>query len=171
MKTEILDKIESLFFEDAFMDVSMDDVAKNLNMKKASLYYHFASKEQMFIDILNYSFGKYIKYLNKTFLCDDINLIISWLVSFPIESKNLFSVVSQKWYCKIWIVRDLIVEKNKELLNVFHTYFKEKHNFTNEKTIIFQWIINDLSKKYCIFDCKETLDINKLIPEIQKTFF
>lgn len=171
MKSEILDKIETLFFEDAFMDVSMDDVAKKLDMKKASLYYHFASKEQMFIDILNYSFEKYKIYLDKVFIKKDIDLIISWLVSFPIESKNLFAVVSQKWYCKIWLVRDLIVENNKELLNIFHIFFKDKYDFNQEKTIIFYGIINDLSKKYCIFDCKETLDINKLVPEIKKTFF
>lgn len=72
MKTPLLDKIEILFFENAFAEVSMDDVAKNLDMKKASLYYHFPSKESMFIDVLDSSFKKYKKYIHEIF--DEKNL-------------------------------------------------------------------------------------------------
>jgi len=76
MKIEILEKIEDLFFENAFAEVSMDDIAKNLNMKKASLYYHFPSKESMFIDVLEHSFKKYKKYINELFESDNLDDII-----------------------------------------------------------------------------------------------
>lgn len=171
MKSDLLNKIEILFFDNAFSEVSMDEIAKELNMKKPSLYYHFPSKEEMFLSVLNHSFDKYMLQINLLFEAEDIEEIIIWLISFPIESKNLFAVVSQKWYCKIWLLRDLITEKNKELFWIFLNFFGDKYHFTQEKTIIFQSVINDLSKKYCIFDCKEFLDIKLLVPEIKRTFF
>lgn len=149
----------------------MDDIAKKLDMKKASLYYHFSSKEDMFIKVLIHSFEKYKLFSLELLKSTDIKNIISSFISFPVEAKNLFSVVSQKWYCKIWILSDLIATKNNELLNEISVFFFDKYSFSKEKTIIFLWTINDLSKKYCIFDCKEQLDINKISSEIEKVFF
>ena len=76
MKTEILEKIEILFSENAFAEVSMDDVAKKLDMKKASLYYHFSSKEQMFIEVLEYSFGKYQTYLEELLAHSELPVLL-----------------------------------------------------------------------------------------------
>lgn len=171
MKEQILEKIETLFWENSFAEVSMDEIAKKLDMKKASVYYHFPSKEQMFIEVLEYSFDKYQNYLNQNLMNWNINEILLNIIMYPVELKNLFAVVSQKWYCKIDSIRNLIVEKNKELFNIFNEYLKNKYWFSSEKTILLQSLLNDLSKKYCIFDCKETLDSNKLIPEIIKLFF
>lgn len=171
MKIDILEKVESLFWENSFAEVSMDEVGKKLEMKKSSIYYHFSSKEQMFLEVLEYSFWKYKKYIEELLNNSKIDEIILWLISFPIENKNLFAIVSQKWYCKIWLIINLIIQKNIELSNIFHKYFETKYSFNKEKTILLQSILNDLSKKYCIFDCKETLDSSKLIPEIIKLFF
>lgn len=171
MKTKILEKIESLFWENSFAEVSMDEIARVLGMKKSSVYYHFPSKEKMFIDVLEFSFNRYKSFLQEILVNQEIDKILVWIISYPLESKNLFAVVSQKWYCKIWIIRDLIYEKNMELFNIFFKYFEEKYSFNQEKTILLQSILNDLSKKYCIFDCKETIDSEKLISEIKKIFF
>lgn len=171
MKTKILEKIESLFWENSFAEVSMDEIAGVLGMKKSSVYYHFPSKEKMFIDVLEFSFNRYKLFLQEILVNQEIDKILVWIISYPLESKNLFAVVSQKWYCKIWIIRDLIYEKNIELFNIFFKYFEEKYSFNQEKTILLQSILNDLSKKYCIFDCKETIDSEKLICEIKKIFF
>ncbi|MDP2396133.1 MAG: helix-turn-helix domain-containing protein [bacterium] len=59
MKTKLLEKIETLFWENSFADVTMDEIARELGMKKASVYYHFPSKEEMFIEVLEYSFNRY----------------------------------------------------------------------------------------------------------------
>lgn len=171
MKTEILEKIEMLFSENAFAEVSMDDVAKKLDMKKASLYYHFSSKEQMFIEVLEYSFGKYQTYLEELLAHSELSSLLLWIIRYPVDSENLFSIVSQKGYCKIGSIRDLIVLKNKEIMKMLHTYLGGKYGFNQERTILLQSLLDDLSKKYCIFDCKETLDSNKLVPEIIKIFF
>lgn len=58
-----------------------------------------------------------------------------------------------------------------ELFLTLNSFLLEKYDFSSEKTIIFQSAINSLSNKYCIFDCRETLDLKKIVPEIKKTFF
>ena len=58
-KFEIFRKIEDLFYEKSFSDLSMDEIATALSMKKASLYYHFPSKESMFTEVLEDSFRRY----------------------------------------------------------------------------------------------------------------
>src|SRR5574343_472463 len=55
-KSEILRKIEDLFYAKSFSDLSMDEIALALEMKKASLYYHYPSKEAMFTEILYESY-------------------------------------------------------------------------------------------------------------------
>jgi AcrR family transcriptional regulator len=77
MAKDIIQKIESLFWENTFSDVSMDEVALKLGMKKASLYYHFTSKEVMFMEVLNYSYEKYKKFIIALFKKDDLESIIS----------------------------------------------------------------------------------------------
>lgn len=171
MKTKILEKVEYLFWENSFAEVSMDEVAKKLGMKKASVYYHFPSKEKMFIEILEFSFSRYKSFLEELLLKIEIEKTIIWIISYPIESKNLFSIVSQKWYCKIESIKNLIIQKNTELFQIFYKYFKNKYWFNEEKTVLLQSVLNDLSKKYCIFDCKESLDLSKLVPEIVRLFF
>jgi AcrR family transcriptional regulator len=76
MKTPLLEKIETLFWQNSFAEVSMDEVAKRLDMKKASLYYHFASKEVMFIEVLEYSFLKYKTYLEELLQTAPIDKIL-----------------------------------------------------------------------------------------------
>ena len=171
MKTKILEKIESLFWENSFAEVSMDEIARELGMKKSSVYYHFPSKELMFIEVLEFSFNRYKYFLEEILSDTEIDKILIWIISYPLDSKNLFAVVSQKWYCKIWVIRELIYEKNIELFNLFFKYFEERYGFNKEKTILLQSILNDLSKKYCIFDCKENIETDKLTLEIKKIFF
>ncbi|MDP2090639.1 MAG: TetR/AcrR family transcriptional regulator [Candidatus Gracilibacteria bacterium] len=171
MKTKLLEKIETLFWENSFADVTMDEIARELGMKKASVYYHFPSKEEMFIEVLEYSFNRYKLFIEALISGNNLDEILRGIIKYPLESKNLFAVVSQKGYCKIGIIRDLISIKNRELFNLFFDYLAGKYSFNQEKTILLQSILSDLSKKYCIFDCSENLDIEKLINEIKKIFF
>ncbi|HBY75030.1 TPA: hypothetical protein DEG21_04105 [Patescibacteria group bacterium] len=96
MTNNITEKIESLFWENTFSDVSMDDVALSLGMKKASLYYHFPSKEAMLVEVINYSYDKYRAYLIDLFEKDKIEEIVTGLITYSIKEKNLFSIISQK---------------------------------------------------------------------------
>ena len=74
----------------------MDEVAKNLGIKKASLYHYFSSKEDMFLKILEYSFGKYRLFLLDVLTSDKLEQIVSDLITFPYMEKNLFSIVGER---------------------------------------------------------------------------
>jgi AcrR family transcriptional regulator len=96
-KQEILQKIEPLFYEKSYKEVSLQDIADIFNIKKASLYYYFPSKQDLFISVLEYSFNEYLLFIN--------NLISRWnennfqellneFLNFPENKKNLFSKIN-----------------------------------------------------------------------------
>ena len=63
-KKYIIDTARRFFSEYSYLGVSMSDIAKKLNITKAALYYHFASKAEIYENVLNNVFN-------------DLNLVIS----------------------------------------------------------------------------------------------
>jgi len=51
-KTEIIDAAERLFFSRNYEDVSMDDIAREVELNKATLYLYFKNKETLFATIV-----------------------------------------------------------------------------------------------------------------------
>jgi TetR/AcrR family transcriptional regulator len=65
---EILDTAERLFFSQGYDDVSMDEIARGVELNKATLYLYFKNKEALFaavvlrgIGILQEKFGECLK--------------------------------------------------------------------------------------------------------------
>ena len=52
-KERIIDTARKLFSESSYLGVSMDDIAKKVAIKKASLYYHFTSKVEIYGKVLD----------------------------------------------------------------------------------------------------------------------
>ena len=52
-KKHILDTARQLFSDFSYLGVSMNDIAKKLNITKAALYYHFKGKEEIYNNVLN----------------------------------------------------------------------------------------------------------------------
>ncbi|GAA6620325.1 TetR/AcrR family transcriptional regulator [Scytonema sp. NUACC26] len=50
-RNRILDVAESLFQARGYTAVTMRDIAKAVGMRQASLYYHFPSKEELFVSV------------------------------------------------------------------------------------------------------------------------
>lgn len=51
-RTEIVDAAEQLFFSRNYEEVSMDDIAREVELNKATLYLYFESKEALFATIV-----------------------------------------------------------------------------------------------------------------------
>jgi AcrR family transcriptional regulator len=64
-KERIIEAAQSLFSEHIYLSVSMDDIAKKLNITKAALYYHFASKEEIYKKVLERAFDELRSYITK----------------------------------------------------------------------------------------------------------
>jgi len=64
-KERIIEAAQSLFSEHIYLSVSMNDIAKKLNITKAALYYHFASKEEIYKKVLERAFDELRSYITK----------------------------------------------------------------------------------------------------------
>lgn len=51
-KTEIIDAAERLFFSRRYEDVAMDDIAREVELNKATIYLYFQNKEALFATIV-----------------------------------------------------------------------------------------------------------------------
>ena len=51
-KAEIIDAAERLFFSRSYEDVSMDDIAREVELNKATIYLYFKNKETLFATIV-----------------------------------------------------------------------------------------------------------------------
>ncbi len=167
-KEVILEKLEKIFYEKSFSDVSMQYIANYLDIRKASVYYYFSSKERLIKDVLNYSFDNY-KIFIKNLPTNNLKNLIYDFIKFPNKSKNVFSVITQKWYCNKQELKDIIQEKQKDILELLYLNLITNYKFSKEKSFLFISLLDDLSKKRCIFgDCD--MNIKSLINEIIKIF-
>ena len=57
-REEILAKAGELFARKGYFGVSMQTIASELKMTKAALYYHFPSKEKIYLNVLEETFGR-----------------------------------------------------------------------------------------------------------------
>ncbi len=66
MKIEILQKAEALFFDKGFKAASLQELADTLNIKSASLYYHFpGGKEEIYVAVLKNRLDQYRLMIEK----------------------------------------------------------------------------------------------------------
>lgn len=100
-RDEIIKKIEELFFAKSFKEVSMQNIADELGMKKASLYYHFPSKEDLITQVLESSFNTYLLFVQKTIKKwneNNFQELLKNFIYFPEKNKNIFSIINQNGY-------------------------------------------------------------------------
>lgn len=64
-KKSILKAAGELFSKFGFVEVSMNDIAKSLNITKAALYYHFTNKKELYLKVLENQSQSLINKLNK----------------------------------------------------------------------------------------------------------
>lgn len=70
-KSEILDKSLELFANQGYFGTSMDDIAKAVGIKKASLYSHYAGKESIFTAVFNNILDDYSSFINNLTACSE----------------------------------------------------------------------------------------------------
>lgn len=172
-KQEILQKIEPLFYERSYKEVSLQDIADIFNIKKASLYYYFPSKQDLFISVLEYSFNEYLWFIN--------NLISRWnennfqellneFLNFPENKKNLFSKISLNWYRDENEILNFIQKKQKIIFDTIHDAFEKKSCCSKEKTYLLMILINQSFNKSWAYGMCD-IDSKKISIEIEKIFF
>ncbi|MDD5213449.1 MAG: TetR/AcrR family transcriptional regulator [Candidatus Gracilibacteria bacterium] len=167
-KEELLGKIEELFYEKTFKEISLDTIAKHLEIKKASLYYYFSSKETLIEALIDFSFENYKAFIEKISEGNTRNFVKEF-IEFPAKNKNVFSIINQNGYCENSDMKKMLKTRQLEIFSIINSYFFENANFSKEKTFLLLSIMEDISKRKCIYgECP--INTNDIVAEIYNTF-
>ena len=101
-KDLIIDTAENLFAQFGYLGVSMMDIASSLGITKAALYYHFNSKEKIYLEVLDGAFEEFSETIQK--VIDNKNLSIeerfrktvATYLDFCLEKRDLAKLTMQK---------------------------------------------------------------------------
>ena len=101
-KDLIVDAAEQLFAQFGYLGVSMMDIANSLGITKAALYYHFDSKEKIYLKVLNNAFEEFSEAIQK--ITGDKNLpiekrfhrTVATYLDFCLKKKDLAKLTMQK---------------------------------------------------------------------------
>lgn len=63
LKDKIIDNAITLFSEKGYDGTTLDDISKSVNIKKASLYYHYDNKEEIYRKSVENCFNYFIDFL------------------------------------------------------------------------------------------------------------
>ena len=124
-KQEILNKALQLFTEKGYEGTGMDDIAKAVGIRKASLYYHYDGKESIFLAVFTGILAGYAAYVTQlTAIREDIPVLMALRELFL--SYIRYCKTSQDMY--FWdryfyyppeFLKDYIAEKTLETETVF----------------------------------------------------
>ncbi len=100
-KDLIINAAENLFSKFGYLGVSMMDIANSLEITKPALYYHFSSKEDLYLRVLENTFSEFSKTIKK--ISDEDLAIqrkfcktITTYIDFSLKRKGLAKLTMQK---------------------------------------------------------------------------
>ena len=127
---QILETASRLFAQKGYKSTSMNEIANELGIKKATIYYYFPSKEQILFEIMNFAMDEALKDLKK----------ISKMKIPPMKKLEESLKFYSKYYVKkqndlILLVNELnslnerykkiLIDKEKVYVNIFKGIFSE----------------------------------------------
>lgn len=97
-KQKILDAAEEVFSQKGYYQTSMQDIANVANVAKGTLYYHFKSKDELFVELLENGTTYITHELQKSFnkaipLKDQINEFIRDAIHICLEYKSFTHIL------------------------------------------------------------------------------
>ena len=64
-KDKIMDAAKDCFFKNGYINTSMNDIVRHAEVSKGSLYWHFKSKEEIFVIIIEQELDRWIDEVNE----------------------------------------------------------------------------------------------------------
>ncbi len=119
-KEKILKEAGKLFSDFGFSGVSMKSIAKKLNITKAALYFHFKSKKEIYLKVLERAHQGLMVEIEKeiskakSFKNLIFRLILSYL-KFNLKEKNLIKAIFFKIPKREKEIHNFVLEKRKKL--------------------------------------------------------
>ena len=128
-KKRIINTARCLFSEFSYLDVSMNDIAKKLNITKAALYYHFSSKSEIYKEVINQTFNDLIlsikTSLDRITTEEKLHRLIKNYLDFGLKEKNLIKVLILKLPPTDIQIKKYIIQSNKQIINLIQSVIDE----------------------------------------------
>jgi len=120
--TDIVSKVKQLYHKYGIKSVTMDDVARELNVSKKTLYQCVADKEDLVSKVIQLEFSQAEKEINKIIESETNALEISFQISEVMRKKiNEYPATAEydlkKYYPEIY--KDLKIKQREKMLSSF----------------------------------------------------
>jgi AcrR family transcriptional regulator len=125
-KNEVLNAAKNAFARHGFLKTTLDDIAKSLRMRKASLYYYYKNKEAILNDVVEHEGQTYLEKVNaemsreKTAVKKASRLVRVRLKHF-LQAMSLYKLSAQAYFEVKPLINELYKDfrqKEVELLKV-----------------------------------------------------
>jgi len=127
-KKLIIDTARHLFSEYSYLGVSMDEIAKKLNITKAALYYHFTGKTEIYGNVLNNVFNDLsstiAEALKETAIDKKLQKLIKNYLDFGIKENNLTKALMLKLSSDLQITKH-IAQLREQVANLIQPVVEE----------------------------------------------
>ena len=128
-KKHIIETARKLFSEYSYLGVSMNDIAKKLNITKAALYYHFAGKTEIYEKVLDGTFNNLILSIAEAFNEKSIDKKLHKLIKNYLEvgfkEKNLIKALMFKLSPADSQIKKHIIRLRKQTAGLIQPLIKE----------------------------------------------
>ena len=87
------------------------------------------------------------------------------IITFPRHETNLFAIVSQRGYCRIETIRDVIGHLTGEIRDMWCANMEQSHGLARTRSLLLFTLVDALSKTLCMGGCDEPA----LVPLVNET--
>ena len=128
-KKHIIETARRLFSEYSYLGVSMNDIAKKLNITKAALYYHFTGKAEIYIKVLDEVFDNLTLSITEAFdektTDKKLRKLIRNYLDFGFKEKNLIKALMFKLSPGDSQIKKYIIQLRKQTADLIQPLIKE----------------------------------------------
>jgi len=180
-RMRIIEEARSLFSEYSFLGVSMADIAQKLNITKAALYYHFASKVDLYENVLDDVFKRLSLLITEAFSektnAQKLKKIVNNYLEFGFSEKNLVKALLLKFSPESSEVTERIIGLREQISNQIYPLVSEilkEKNLAKETdsklvTVLLLGMMDGLLLDYSLFD--KEFDSEKVADQIVSILF
>lgn len=186
-KLNIIKAAEKRFSRHGVTKSTLDELARDLRMGKATLYYYFESKEALYYGVLENQISEFINAIKQIFADESLSheektaAYLKEKTGFPTRYSLLFALFENAFRDfpvekEVGIIKKLIEKEESVLTKYFESYLKEKKDKTEIPALLkavpkFAYtlgLLNILETK--LFGEEKSISAEQVINLIQEKF-
>jgi AcrR family transcriptional regulator len=128
-KEQILRTSQKRFVKHGLSKTTIEEIARDLRIGKATVYHYFSSKEEIFYEVISGEIDKYLEEIKETLYKDEsdfldritgyINIKENLNEKYPLISQLLLHFFKEQALEKDFEIQNILIEKEANLLSEF----------------------------------------------------